>query len=139
MRVEPYLSFEGRCEEALEFYRSALGAQIMMMMRFSEAPDPQAAKMLPPGSEKKIMHSTFKIGDSTLHAADGRMSGKPAFQGVSLTLYAKDDAEAQRLFKELAKGGQVQMPLEKTFFASSFGSVHDRFGVQWMLMVPTQG
>lgn len=134
MLVQPYLFFEGRCEEALEFYRSALGAEVTMLMRFKENPEPQPPGMCPPGSEDKVMHASFRIGETTLMASDGRAAGKPMFQGFSLSLSVPTDAEAQRLFNALADGGQVQMPLARTFFASSFGMVADRFGVSWMIL-----
>ena len=132
MQVQPYLFFEGRCEEAVEFYRNALGAEITMLMRWKESPDPQ---MCQPGAEEKVMHMSFRIGDTTLLASDGRCTGQPNFQGFSLSLTAADDAEAERLFAALADGGQVRMPLTKTFFSSRFGMVADRFGVPWTIWV----
>jgi PhnB protein len=135
MQVQPYLFFEGRCEEALEFYRTTLGAKVTMLMRVKENPEPMPPDMYPPGSEDKVMHASFTIGETTLMASDGRAQGKPVFQGFSLSLSAPTDAEAQRLFSALGDGGQVQMPLGKTFFASSFGMVADRFGVSWMIIV----
>jgi PhnB protein len=133
MQVQPYLSFEGRCEEAINFYRTALGAEIVMMMRFKEAPD---QSMMTPGTGEKIMHASVRIGDSTIMASDGRCMGKANFQGISLSLTLSNDAEAKLRFDALANGGQVQMPLAKTFFATSFGLVADRFGVAWMVYVP---
>lgn len=135
MQVQPYLFFEGRCEEALAYYRTALGAEVTMLMRYKESPEPQPPDMCPPGAEEKIMHASFSIGETTLMASDGRAQGKPVFQGFSLSLSVPNEAEAQRLFSALADGGQVQMPLAKTFFASSFGMVADRFGVSWMIIV----
>jgi PhnB protein len=132
MQVQPYLFFDGRCEEAIAFYQSKLGAQVEMMMRFKESPDPE---MCPPGSADKVMHAAFRIGDATVMASDGRCEGKPKFEGFSLTISAASDAEAEKLFGALADGGQVQMPLGKTFFASKFGMVADRFGVGWMVIV----
>ncbi|MDQ3060760.1 MAG: VOC family protein [Pseudomonadota bacterium] len=134
MRVEPYLFFEGRCEEALAFYKTSLGAEVTALMRFRDSPEPIPADMCPPGSQDKIMHADFRIGETVLMASDGRATGQPAFQGVSLSLAVPTDAEAQRLFSALAEGGQVQMPLGRTFFASSFGMVADRFGVPWMVI-----
>lgn len=134
MLVQPYLFFEGRCEEALTFYRSALGAEVTALMRFNESPEPVSADMCPPGSEAKVMHASFRIGDTTLFASDGRAQGQPVFQGFSLSITAPSDAEAQRLFTALSEGGKVQMPLGKTFYASSFGMVADRFGVSWMVI-----
>ncbi|MDQ6867797.1 MAG: VOC family protein [Pseudomonadota bacterium] len=132
MQVQPYLSFEGRCEEAVEFYHKALGAEVTMLMRRKDSPDPG---MCQPGTEDKVMHMSFRIGDATLMASDGRCTGQPNFQGISLSLTAPNDAEAERLFASLADGGQVQMPLAKTFFSSRFGMVADRFGVPWMIVV----
>jgi PhnB protein len=135
MQAQPYLFFDGRCEEALEFYQSALGAEVMMLMRFKDSPEPCGDGMVPPGSEGKVMHTSFRIGDTTVLASDGRCQGRPEFRGFSLSLTAADDAEAERLFASLADGGQVQMPLAKTFFSSRFGMVADRFGVPWMIVV----
>jgi PhnB protein len=135
MQAQPYLFFDGRCEEALDFYRDALGAKVEMMMRFKDAPQPHQPGMCPPGSENKVMHASFRIGETTLMASDGRCLGKPSFQGFALSLNAADDAEAERLFTTLADGGQVQMPLAKTFFSPRFGMVADRFGVGWMVIV----
>jgi PhnB protein len=122
MQVQPYLVFEGRCEEAVEFYRKALGAEVTRLMRWKDSPDPQ---MCQPSAEDKVMHMSFRIGDTTLLASDGRCTGQPNFQGFSLSLTAPNDSE----------GGQVQMPLTKTFFSSRFGMVADRFGVPWMIVV----
>ena len=130
MQVQPYLFFDGRCEEAVEFYRRALGAEVTMLMRFKESPDPAS---VPAGGEDKVMHMSFRIGDTTVLASDGHCLGRPSFQGFSLSLTASNDAQVERLFAALADGGQVQMPLAKTFFSSRFGMVADRFGVSWML------
>jgi PhnB protein len=137
MQVQPYLFFDGRCEEALAFYRRTLGAEIGMMMRWKDSPEPCPEGAIPPGSENKVMHASVKIGDTMVMASDGRCGGAPSFQGFSLSLDAADDAEAKRLFDALSDGGQVQMPLGKTFFASSFGIVADKFGVSWMVIKPT--
>jgi PhnB protein len=135
MEVQPYLFFEGRCEEALEFYRGALGAEVTALMRFRECPDPMPPGMLPPGSEDKVMHAALRIGGATVMASDGRCSGQARFGGVSLSLSEPDEATADRFFAALAEGGQVQMPLGKTFFSPRFGMVADRFGVPWMVIV----
>ena len=135
MNVEPYLYFNGRCEEALNFYRDAIGADIVSLMRFSESPVPCSPEMVPPGSEHKVMHACIRVGDSTLMASDGMCTGEAKFAGVTLTLNAENDADAKRLFAALGDGGQVQMPMTATFFASSFGMVADRFGVSWMVLV----
>ena len=132
MQVQPYLFFDGRCEEALEFYKSALGAEVQMLMRFKDNPEPQAN---PVGAGDKVMHTSFRVGETTIMASDGRCQGRPSFQGFALSLTAQDDGEAERLFAALAEGGQVQMPLAKTFFSSRFGMVADRFGVPWMIVV----
>jgi PhnB protein len=132
MHVQPYLYFNGRCEEALEFYKSSIGAEVKSMMRFGDSPQPG---MSPPGAENKIMHSSFTVGDSTLMASDGRCEGGPKFEGVTLSIIAKNPEEAGRLFAALGDRGQVQMPLTKTFFSPAFGMVADRFGVSWMVVV----
>lgn len=135
MLVRPYLFFDGRCDEALEFYRRTLRAEVAMLMRFKDSPEPHQPGMVPPGSENKVMHASFRIGDTTVMASDGRCLGKPSFQGFSLSLTVPNDAEAERLFAALGDGGQVQMPMAKTFFSSRFGMVADRFGVSWMVIV----
>jgi len=135
MQVQPYLFFDGRCEEALEFYKKALGAEVEMLMRFKESPEPAAA---PSGAGEKVMHASFRIGDTTVMASDGHCAGKPTFQGFALSVNARDGAHAERLFVALGEGGQVQMPLAKTFFSPSFGMVADRFGVAWMVIVLPQ-
>ena len=134
MQVQSYLNFDGRCEEALEFYRNAVGANVKCMMRFDESPEPCDPNMVPPGSEKKIMHASFAVGETELLASDCSCQGQPKFQGVSLALSAASVAEAERFFAALGNGGQVQMPLTKTFFAPRFGMVADKFGVSWMVL-----
>jgi PhnB protein len=135
MAIEPYLFFEGCCEEALEFYRRALGAEVTMLMRNKESPEPPPPGMLPPGSENKILHASFRVGDAVVMASDGMCSGKTGFQGFSLSLSAASEAEAGKLFAGLSEGGEVRMPLGKTFFSPCFGMVTDRFGVSWMIIV----
>ncbi len=138
MQVQPYLFFDGRCDEAIDFYRQALGAQVVMLMRFGEAPE--GAGHAPDGSvppADKVMHACLQVGQSQLLLSDGFCNGKPELEGVSFSLSADDDAHAVRLFDALADGGQVDQPLGATFFASSFGVVSDRFGVSWMVLVPT--
>jgi PhnB protein len=132
MQVQPYLNFNGRCEEALHFYSKHLGAKIEMMMRFKEMPGPQQPGMTAPPD--KILHAAFRVGDAQLLASDSHCTGKPAFEGIALAVTARDDAEAKRLFGALSDGGKVQQPLIPTFFSSSFGMVDDRFGVSWMVM-----
>jgi PhnB protein len=136
MQVQPYLFFDGRCEEAIEFYQKALGAEVMMLLRFKDSPEPPPPGMVPPGSDNKVMHSTLRIGQTAVMASDGRCGGKPNFQGFSLSVEARDEAAADRLFAALAEGGQPQLPLHKTFFSPRFGMVVDRFGVSWMVVVP---
>jgi PhnB protein len=135
MAIEPYLFFEGRCEEALEFYKKALKAEVAMLMRYKESPEPPPPGMLPPGSENKIMHASLRIGDATVMASDGSCSGKPSFQGVTLSVSLRREEEADAIFNALAQGGKVQMPLGKTFWSPRFGMVTDRFGVPWMINV----
>ena len=132
MKVQPYVFFDGKCDEALEFYQRALGAKVTAVMRWKEAPD---QSMITPGQENKVMHSEFQVGETVILASDGRCMGKPSFQGFALTITADNDADAKRMFNALGDGGQVQMPLEKTFFASLFGMVADKFGVSWMIVV----
>ena len=132
MQVQPYLFFDGRCEEAIAFYRRALGAEVEMLMRFKDAPEPG---MTPPGSADKVMHASLKIGGSMVLASDGQCGGKPSFQGFSLSLTVATETEADRSFAALSDGGQVHMPLGKTFFSSRFGMLADRFGVGWMVYV----
>jgi PhnB protein len=132
MRVEPYLFFEGRCEEALEFYKKTVGAKVEALMRYKDSPEPQPPGMNPPAD--KVMHALFRIGDAPVMASDGMCTGNAKFNGFALALNARDDADAKRLFGALAEGGQVQMPLGPTFFASSFGMLTDRFGLGWMVL-----
>ena len=133
MQVQAYLNFGGRCEEALEFYKQALGAEVSMMMRWKESPDP--AMQAPPGSEEKIMHASFKIGETVLMADDGMGPEKAEFKGFTLSISVPNDADARRVFDALGEGGSVKMPLMKTFWTSSFGMLTDRFGVPWMVNV----
>jgi PhnB protein len=132
MLVEPYLFFDGKCEEALEFYRRTIGAEVTALLRWKDSPDPQ---MTMPGAADKVMHARLRIGDTMVMASDGRCQGRPEFQGFALSLTATDIAEADRLFAALGDGGQVQMPLSETFFSPRFGMVADRFGVSWMVYV----
>ncbi len=130
MQIQPYVFFEGRCEEAIEFYRAALGAEVTMLMRYKDSPEPSSH-----GTEEKVMHASLRIGDTTVLVSDGRCGGKPSFQGFALSLTVPSDAEAERLFAALGDDGQVQMPLTKTFFTTRFGMLTDRFGVLWMVYV----
>ena len=133
MQVQACLTFGGRCEEALDFYQKAIGAEVTMVMRWNESPDP--AMKAPPGWEEKIMHAAFKIGETTLMADDGMRPEKAEFKGVMLSINVPDDAEAKRVFNALSDGATIDMPLTKTFWTSSFGMLHDRFGVPWMVNV----
>jgi PhnB protein len=130
MQLQPYLMFEGRCEEAAKFYEKALGAKIEKLVRFKDSADP--GMCLGPDREK-VMHMSIRIGDQIVLASDGQCGGKPTFQGFSLSLNVSSEAEANRLFGALADGGQVHMPLAKTFFSPAFGMLADRFGVSWMI------
>ena len=132
MPVQPYLFFNGRCEEAIEFYRDALGAEVMMLMRFKQAPD---QNMVQPGSEEKVMHARLRIGDAIVLVSDGMCGGETKFEGFSLTLSLSSAEEVDRRFNALASGGQVRMPLDKTFFSPRFGMLTDRFGVGWIVLV----
>lgn len=133
-KIEPYVTLNGRCEEALEFYKGALGAKVEMVMRFSESPEPMPEGMLPPGYESKIMHSSFLVGESRVMASDGCGDGKP-IHGVSLSISVAEESHADKAFDALAQGGQVTMPLTKTFWSPKFGMVTDKFGVSWMVSV----
>jgi PhnB protein len=133
--IEPYLFFNGSCEEAMRFYEKALGAKVEMLMRVKDSPDPPPPGMYPPGSEDKIMHASLEIGGARIMASDGCDMSGPAFKGFSLSLTARDEAQARRWFEALGDGGQVGMPLGKTFFSPCFGMVTDRFGVGWMVIV----
>ncbi len=139
MQLQPYLFFDGRCEEALDFYKTALGAEVKMLMRMKDAPEPPRPGMVPSGSENKVMHACFRVGDTDVMASDGSCQGRPSFQGFSLSISAPSVPEADRLFGRLADGGQVRMPLTKTFFSPRFGMVADRFGVAWMVYVAPMG
>jgi len=139
MHVQPYLMFEGRADEAIEFYKRAVGAKVTMLMRNNQSPEPHQPGTLPPGSENKVLHASLRIGDSTVNLSDGSCSGKPSFSGTTLSLSASNDADAERLFNALvAEGGTVHVPLTKTFFSSKFGMLADRFGVSWMVLVGPQ-
>lgn len=133
--VQPYLFFEGRCEEAMEFYRKALDAKVERVMKYKEGPQSPGMKMPP----EKVMHAAFKVGDTQVLASDGNCSGKPHFQGISLTVTARDGAHAKSVFNALADGGKVDQPLIKTFFSSNFGMLTDKFGVGWMVVGPMEG
>jgi len=137
--VQTYLFFNGNCEEAVAFYRKALGAEVEMMMRFKESPQPPPPGMVPPGFENKIMHTSFRIGQTTVMASDGCDNTRPNNQGFSLSLSVATEAEADRYFNALAEGGQVKMPLAKTFWSPRFGMLEDRFGIGWMVSVLTEG
>ncbi len=135
--IQPYLFFNGRCDEAIAFYKKALGAEVEILMRFKESPEPPPPGQLPPGYEDKIMHVTLRAGPSAvLMASDGCGSGPTSFQGFSLSFAATTEAEARRAFAGLAEGGKVTMPLTKTFWSKCFGMLEDKFGVGWMVNVP---
>lgn len=136
MNVQPYLFFEGRCDEALDFYTNALGTRVDMLMRNREAPEPPPPGMLPPGSEDKVMHASFRVGDTEVMLSDGRCSGSAKFDGFALSIEAVDEADARRKFDAMVAGGQVTMPLGRTFWSPCFGMLKDRFGVHWMITVP---
>jgi PhnB protein len=133
MQVQPYLFFDGRADEALEFYKKAVGAAPKMLMRFKDAPD---KSMISPGSENKIMHAAVDIGDTTVLMSDGRCTGQTNFKGFALAFSARNEAEADKVFGALSDGGEVTMPMAKTFFSPRFGMLTDKFGVGWMVLVP---
>jgi len=138
MLVSPYLHFNGRCDEAIEFYKAALGAEVTMLMRFKDAPKEAQAGMTP-GSENKVMHANLKVGDTAMLLSDGHCTGQLAFEGFSLSLTVATVAEADKYFAALSAGGQVQMPLGPTFFSPKFGMLADKFGVGWMVYVAPPG
>jgi len=122
MKVQPYLFFDGKCEEALNFYKKVLGAEVVMQMRFKESPEPPSAECGPVDGNK-IMHCSFRIGETEIMASDGNNTGKPVFQGIGLSITLDTAADADRVFPQLAEGGKIQMPLTKTFFSPKFGMV----------------
>lgn len=136
MPIEPYLMFNGCCEEAIAFYRQALGAEVVMLMRYRESPDPPPPGMLPAGSDDKVMHATLRIGDANLMCSDGLNSGTREFKGISLSHTLPDEAAARRTFDALGAGGHVDMPIGRTFWSPCFGMLTDKFGVSWMISVP---
>jgi PhnB protein len=132
MQVQPYLFFDGRCDEAIDFYKRTLGAKVDMLMRFKDGPE---KSMCSPGSEDKVMHASLHIGEARVMASDGRNNGNPKFEGFALSINAKDEADADHKFNALSAGGSVTMPMSKTFFSPRFGMCADKFGVQWMVIV----
>lgn len=135
--VQPYLFFGGRCEEALDFYKTAVGARVELLMRYKDSPEPQPPGMVPPGWENKVMHTTFRIGATTLMASDG-CGESEGFVGFSLSLSLPTQAEAERAFATLSAGGQVRMPLTRTFWSPCFGMLVDRYGMAWMITVAAE-
>jgi PhnB protein len=132
MQVQSYLFFDGRCEEAIDFYKKTLGAEVGMLMRWKDSPD---KTMCTPTNENKVMHASLKIGETRVMASDGRNTGSPKFDGFALSVDAKSEADADQLFNGLSAGGKVIMPLGKTFFSPRFGMAQDKFGVNWMVIV----
>jgi len=134
--LQPYLFFEGRAEEAIAFYRQSLGAEVEMILRYGESPEPPSPDKVPPAMLSKIQHASLRIGGSTVSLSDGRCSGTPDFRGFAVTLVMQEGADVERTFTALSDGGHVVQPLIETFFTPRFGMVVDRFGVMWMLYVP---
>jgi PhnB protein len=128
--VQVYLNFAGRCEEAIEFYKTALDAKVEMILRFKDAP---ADSQCPGADGDKVMHSGFRIGNTLVMASDCAGGDKPKFEGFSLAISVTSEADADRLFAALSEGGKVEMPLDKTFWSPRFGVVSDKFGVSWMI------
>ena len=139
MNVQAYLHFDGHCEEALEFYGKVLGARVGMLLRYKDSPEPPPPGMVPPGWDNKVMHASFRVGDSVVMASDDCTGQHAGFHGFQLSVAVADEAEAERRFAALAAGGQVRMPLTKTFFSPRFGMLTDRYGVAWMVIVPEPG
>ena len=138
MPIQPYLFFNGRCDEAIDFYKKAIGAEAALLIRYNESPEPMPPGILPPGFENKVMHSELRIDDAVVMASDGHSAEPATFNGISLSLRARDSDEARRRFDALSAGGSVDMPLGRTFFSPSFGMLTDRFGVQWMVVVEAE-
>jgi PhnB protein len=136
--IQAYLFFNGRCEEALEFYKKALGAKVEMVMRYKESPEPPPPGRVPAGWENKIMHTSFTVGATTVMASDGCSADKASFEGFALSVSVGAEAEAERVFKALSEGGKVQMPLTKTFWSPRFGMLEDKFGIGWMVSVRSE-
>jgi len=134
MKVQSYLFFDGRCDEALDFYKKTLGAEVTMLMRYKDNPDPQPGSQPPGATAEKVMHCGFKVGETEVLASDGNCLGKPNFQGFALAVTVADEAKAEQTFAALCEGGTVQMPMGPTFFAKRFGMVGDKFGVGWMVL-----
>ena len=134
MHIQPYLYFDGRCDEAIEFYKHALNAKVQMLMRFKEMPGPAPSQPFPPEMMDKVMHATLTIGESTFNVSDGRCQGKAEFARIALSISGITQAEAEQYFNALSDGGKVTMPMDKTFFSPRFGMVNDRFGVSWLVI-----
>jgi PhnB protein len=139
MNVQPYLFFNGRAEEALAFYTRAFDVRPGALMRYADAPEPPPPGMLPPGSENKVMHADFKVGDTTVMLSDGQCTGPVQFSGVSLAIACDSESAARRAFDALAAGGEVTVPLGKTFWSPCFGMLKDRFGLGWMVSLADNG
>ena len=135
VNIQPYMFFSGRCEEAIEFYKKAIGAEVEMIMHFNESPEPTPPEMLQAGFETKVMHASFRVGNATILCSDG-CDDKAKFDGFSLALHVPTEADADRAFAALSDAGEVRMPLAKTFWSPRFGMVKDKFGIGWMVMVP---
>ncbi|MBI1179313.1 MAG: VOC family protein [Alphaproteobacteria bacterium] len=138
MKVQPYINFNGRCDEALDFYKTAIGAEVQMLMRFSDAPPQDGMPMPDPALADKVMHSSFTVGETTVMATDGECRAGTGFVGISLTLDVPDVDEARTLFDALSQGGRPATPFGPTFFARGFGMVADKFGVSWMVIAPAE-
>jgi PhnB protein len=135
MKLEPYLNFDGRCDEAIEFYKGALGAKVIRLVRFKESPEKPPMGQFPPEIMDKVMHANLQVGDKNMLMSDGRCGGQMKFSGISLAISVPTEAEADRTFAGLSDGGKVTMPQAKTFFSPRFGMVTDRFGIGWMVIV----
>jgi PhnB protein len=129
--ASPYLYFGGRCDEAIEFYEQAVGAEVQFVFRYKDGPD---QSMTPPAAGDKVMHARILVGNTVIFVSDGHCEGKTDFKGFSLSIAAPSEADAERIFEALAKGGSVTMPMGKTFFSPKFGMVVDKFGVPWMVI-----
>jgi PhnB protein len=135
METHPYLFFNGRCDEAIEFYKAALGAKLEMLLRYKDCPEPPTAGPFPPQMLDRVMHAALRIGDSTVNLSDGQCTGDPVFSGFNLSVTVCSDADADRFITSLADGGKISMPPGRTFFSTRFGMVTDRFGMGWIVLV----
>jgi PhnB protein len=134
MQIDPYLNFNGNCEEAFHFYEKALGGKIEMLLKYNQAP--AGGGPTPPGFENKVMHVRLSVGQQIIMASDAPPGHFSPMQGFNVSLMFDDKAQAERVFNALADKGKVMMPFAQTFWAEGFGMLTDRFGTPWMVNCP---